>query len=98
MAKNTNLRMVTLQDFLEAEEMAVGGIASFMRSMNHTKKDEELMTLLLSLIVDVTTKMQGILFGEETECIEKNYDILPEMLEDDDSDDDTLTVIDDEEM
>ncbi len=98
MAKNTNLRMVTLQDFLEAEEMAVGGFASFMRSMNHTKKDEEMMTLLLSLIVDVTTKMQGILFGEETESVEKEFDIRLDMLEEDDSDDDTLTVIDDEEM
>ena len=79
--KNVNRKKVTLQDFLEAEEKAVMEMAKYMHDMNCSEEDDETMGMMLSLIVQVTTKMQGILFGKETETIKKVFDVRALTLE-----------------
>ena len=67
---------VTLDEFLMAEDLAVGAMARMMHNMNRSSKDEETMTMMLDLILQVTSKMQDILFGEE--CIEACEENAPD--------------------
>ncbi|MBO4927464.1 MAG: hypothetical protein J5379_04350 [Clostridiales bacterium] len=65
--KNEIEKTVTLQDFLMAEDLAVGSMARFMHDMNRSSDDNQTMTMMLDLILQVTTKMQCILFGTPEE-------------------------------
>ena len=65
--KNEIEKTVTLQDFLMAEDLAVGSMARFMHDMNRSSDDNQTMTMMLDLILQVTTKMQSILFGTPEE-------------------------------
>ena len=79
--KNVNRKQITLQEYLDAEEKAVMEMAKYMHDVNCTEEDDETMGMMLSLIVQVTTKMQGMLFGEETEAIKKVFDVRAQTLE-----------------
>ncbi len=90
MAKNINQKRITLQDYLEAEEMAVMGMAKYMHDVNCMAEDEETMGMMLGLIVQVTTKMQAILFGEPEEGFDKVFNVTSENLSNFEREDETL--------
>ena len=65
--KNKKEKTVTLKEYQMAEEKAVRAMALKMDKMNRTEKDEQTMMVMLELILKVTSDMQEILFGDETE-------------------------------
>ena len=73
--KKKNPKKVTMRDYLAAQEEAVMGMVETMRSLNQTEEDEETMCMMLDLILQVTTRIQGILFGDEVENLEA-YEII----------------------
>ena len=80
--KNKKKKTVTLKEYQMAEEKAVRAMALKMDKMNRTEKDEQTMMVMLELILKVTSAMQEILFGEETEeddsCGEETCELFGE--------------------
>lgn len=62
-----NPKTVTQEEYLDAQEEAVMGMVEAMRMLNKTEEDEEKLCIMLDLVLQVTTKIQGILFGEDDE-------------------------------
>ena len=71
-------KMVTLDEYLQAEEMAIMGMAKGMHTMNHTAEDHETMVMMLQLVLQTTTVIQKILFGTPEGEFEKVYDFSEE--------------------
>ena len=88
-----NSKTVTLEEYLVAQDAAIMGMVEAMRMLNRTEEDEETMLMMLDLIVQVTTKIQGILFGEDAEDGEDEMEDMQE----DECLYDPLMVIDDED-
>ncbi len=86
-----NSKTGTLEEYLVAQDEAIMGMVEAMRMLNRTEEDEETMLMMLDLIVQVTTKIQGILFGEDAG--DDEMETMPE----DESFYDPLMVIDDED-
>ena len=74
-------KMVTLEDYLQAEEMAIMSMAKYMHTMNHTAEDHETMVIMLQLVLQTTTVIQDMLFGTQVGEFEKVFDFSEENLE-----------------
>lgn len=94
--ENTSEKRITLQQYLDAEEKSIMSMAKFMKSQNHEPEDDEAMGMMLGLIIQVTSQMQDILFGEQDD-IEKVFDFTTEGLANYEPDEVTLYVVDDDE-
>ena len=69
----TNQELVRLQDFLDAEERAVMEKARYMKSLNTSEEDDRRLSIVIHFILDVTTRMQELLFGESEEAYIKLF-------------------------
>ena len=88
-----NSKTVTLEEYLVAQDEAIMGMVEAMRMLNRTEEDEETMLMMLDLIVQVTTKIQGILFGEDAEDGE---DEMEDMQEDECLYDPLMVIVDED--
>lgn len=72
MKKNVNLK-VTHEQFQNAEERALDEMAAMLEEKSNTPAECARATSLMFFLVQVTTKIEGLLFGEDEDTLHVEF-------------------------
>ncbi len=84
--KNVNLK-VTHEQFQNAEERALDEMAAMLEEKSRTPAECAQATSLMYFLVQVTTKIEGLLFGEDEDALHVEFAGWGDDDEDDEADD-----------
>ena len=87
MKKNVNLK-VTHEQFQNAEERALDEMAAMLEEKSNTPAECAQATSLMYFLVQVTTKIEGLLFGEDEETFHVEFARWGDDVEADEAEDD----------
>ena len=91
--KNRRNQFVTRESFEQAEDKAVKEMLRLFEGRTKNSDELEMAAIILELVTQVTTKIEGLLFGEEEYAIDE-FDMDEDYDLDESMNDENIVVVD----
>ena len=91
--KNRRNQFVTRENFEQAEDKAVKEMLRLFEGRTKNSDELEMAAIILELVTQVTTKIEGLLFGEEEYAIDE-FDMDEDYDLDESMNDENIVVVD----